>query len=86
MPNYRYRCQKPECQSEFDEFRPVDERHQVVCPACGSAVEILILSVGLSIFKPDWYEHIALNPIWIESKAQLREECRKHKKEACALM
>ena len=29
------------------------------------------------IFKEEWYEHIAENPIFIKSKKQLREECDK---------
>lgn len=29
-------------------------------------------------FREGWYEHIALDPIYISSAQQLRDECRKH--------
>lgn len=29
------------------------------------------------IWKPDWWEHIAEEPIYINSKKKLREECKK---------
>jgi len=41
---------------------------------------------AVHIFKPMWYDDICETPIWVESKKQLREECKKHNVMACRLM
>lgn len=41
---------------------------------------------NIEIFKPMVYEDICETPILIESKSQLREECKKHGVRACRLM
>jgi len=54
------------------------------CPICSQnkARE----GVYIEIFKPMVYTDICETPILIESKRQLREECRKHNVIACRLM
>jgi len=34
-------------------------------------------SPAVIIFREEWYEHIAENPIFIKNKKQLRHECEK---------
>lgn len=41
---------------------------------------------AIQIFKPMIYEDICETPILIESKRQLREECKKHNVIACRLL
>lgn len=41
---------------------------------------------GVITFKPMWYRDICETPLYIESKRQLRNECKKHNVIACRLM
>jgi hypothetical protein len=42
--------------------------------------------VAVQVFKPMMYTDICETPLWITSKRQLREECKKHNVMACRLM
>ena len=41
---------------------------------------------NMHIFKPMWYEDIDVQPIYIESKRQLKEECKKRNLVAVRLL
>ncbi|KKN42504.1 hypothetical protein LCGC14_0712650 [marine sediment metagenome] len=43
-------------------------------------------SVSIGIFKPMIYNDICETPLLIESKRQLRRECKKHNVIACRLL
>jgi len=76
MPMYDFICKK--CSLEFDGIAKVDDRHKRRCPKCGGFTEIK-LNVGRYIpFKSGIYEHIAKEPMHIDSKKELKEACRKH--------
>lgn len=53
---------------------------EIVQCSCGATKRKIISTRGAGIdwFKPDWYEHIAKEPIFVESKKQLKAECEKH--------
>lgn len=72
MPTYKVRCRK--CNKVFEAVARIAERNKIKCE-CGGDITIVISLPFVSIFKPDWYEHIAENPIYITSKKQLRQEC-----------
>lgn len=55
-----------------------------VCPECTTSKRAE--GAAVHIFKPMVYEDICETPILIESKRQLREECRKHNVIACRLL
>jgi putative FmdB family regulatory protein len=74
MPLYKVRCSK--CNKEFEAFAMIKDRLTIKC-SCGSGTTIVPCATGIHIFKADWYEHIDEEPIWIESKKQLKEECDK---------
>jgi len=85
MPLYEYECGK--CGTSFDEYVDVKDRNNVRCKRCGELADRLISrSTGLNIFKPMWYEDICEKPIWVESRKQLKEECKKHDVIACRLL
>lgn len=76
MPLYIYKCNY--CKTETELFRSVKERDCVSICECGRDRErILTPQVSVDIWKPQWFEHIDVNPIYIESKKQLKEECEK---------
>ena len=54
------------------------------CPICSQ--NKVREGVHIEVFKPMVYTDICETPILIESKRQLREECRKHNVIACRLM
>jgi putative FmdB family regulatory protein len=84
MPLYQLRCKS--CQHDFTELLKVEERNQAKCPVCGSSTELRIGGTAKGfVWKPMWMEHLDTKPVWIESKKQLREECRKRKVDAPCL-
>lgn len=75
---YEYYCEN--CGKEFDEVRTMEERNDPIdCLVCGSSDTHRTFRSGCNVFvfEPMWYEHIAEDPIYIESKRQLKEECDK---------
>jgi len=78
VPTYEYACLA--CGRRFDVIKPVREyARQEVCPACRSArtKRLIAVSQGAHTWRPGWWEDIDIKPIWIESKRQLIEECKK---------
>jgi hypothetical protein len=61
-----------------------------VCKKCGWWERVCKcngdLSANIQVFKPMIYTDITDHPILIESKKQLREECKKHGVIAARLM
>jgi len=77
MPLYRYQCK--ECNHEFEEYRPIDRRYDVLCPECGEGkIEIIIKKpASYHPFPEGWWEHLDVKPIYISSRRQLKDECKK---------
>lgn len=86
MPIYTQRCLK--CGNIFDDFRLLKDFENN--PRCqfpdidnkskchGESNRIIVNGGGgINVFKPQWFEHIAPDPIFIESKKQLNAECKK---------
>ena len=60
-----------------------------VCEKCGWWKPICKCTKGapaIHIWKPRYFEHLDVKPVWIESKRQLREECKKRNLKAACLM
>lgn len=74
MPNYDYRC--AECGNIFEEHRSVAERRMARC-ACGAVPELQLGSSQPIIFKEGLYEHLGLKSVYVSSKRQLKDECKK---------
>ena len=78
MPRYDFACRS--CGIEFEANVPVAERDNVACPRCGAVLGVVrraVYPVAVHLWKPQFFEHIDVKPIWIESKRQLKEECAK---------
>lgn len=78
MPLYLYKCSV--CKEEFEELRPVEGRYHAQCPVCKSEDCKLLVPKGVNSgfeLKPQYFEHLDTKPVFIESKAHLREECKK---------
>ena len=74
MPLYEYE----HCGKRFEKFLPmVKSGEPQDCPICGKSSQKVISLPAVSTFKPRYYENIDVEPIWIESKRQLKEECAK---------
>lgn len=84
MPLYDYQCEA--CSHEFEAFNSMANRRRQRCEKCDGRAVIVIRAAAVHLFQPDWYEDITHKPLWIETKRQLREECKKHGVEAVALM
>ena len=84
MPLYSYECDK--CGRKFSQFSTIQNRHKMMCECGGRATKLLGDRVRTDIFQPMWYEDICETPVWVESKGQLREECKKHNVLSCRLM
>lgn len=55
------------------------------CPYCHKDIP-LGEGPNVQVFKPMWYNDICERPIWVTSKRQLREECKKHNVIAARLL
>jgi len=75
MPVYVYRCKT--CGTIKGVLQPIYERSPQY--HCGRLMQRSYTDehVSTSIWKPDWWEDIAEKPLWIQSKQQLFEECKK---------
>ena len=85
MPLYKYRCSS--CENTFEELRRMDDRNKPIsCPECGANSE-LTLSPNAKVFpfEPQFFDDLDVKPVWIRSKAHLKEECRKRGMRAICL-
>jgi hypothetical protein len=57
-----------------------------VCPMCAEEKERRVGSPAVHIFKPMVYTDICETPLLIESKRQLKAECKKHNVIAARLL
>jgi putative FmdB family regulatory protein len=73
MPLYDVRC--PKCEKIQEVFHKMTEEHPLC--ECGGQTEVVLNSRGRDWFTPHWNENIDEKPIYIESKKQYREECKK---------
>jgi hypothetical protein len=60
----------------MDVFHKMDEAPRIECE-CGKGMSKVINSKGRDWFKPFWHEHLDSKPIYIESKKQYQEECKR---------
>lgn len=84
MPLYDYKCIG--CGHEFEEFRHIEDRHNMTCPLCQETAKQLISRTKDDWFKPHWNENITHEPVFVESKRHYKELCRKHGVMARCLM
>lgn len=83
MPIYDFKCNSCGIQKEISmsvkEYEDYLEKGgQMWCLCGGGAERVFTSSQAIRVFKPDWYEHIASEPIYVESREQLKKECAKH--------
>ena len=71
MPIYGYQCKK--CNREWEAFRRIMERLEERCPDCHKRPQLL-LSANVQVFKPFWHPHLQHEPVYIETKKQLKKE------------
>ncbi|PCJ26711.1 MAG: hypothetical protein COA94_04760 [Rickettsiales bacterium] len=74
MPLYDYKCER--CHTTIEVFHKIKE-NPPLCD-CGSKLVKLIQPARVRMFRAGIYEHIAHNPIQIDSMKQLKKECKKH--------
>ena len=76
MPVYSYKCDK--CCTEWDNINKVAARADEVCRVCGRLATLILSIPGQHIsFRSGFFEHIAPDPIYINSKQKLKDECNK---------
>ena len=79
MPVYNYQC--PNCQDLQEVLKPIKEFDRPeFCPNCNGQMVRKLPTLAIHVFEPQWFEHIANEPIFIRSKRHLLEECKKHGK------
>ena len=84
MPLYDFKCL--ECGREFEEFSKIEGRLQVVCK-CGGSTQILLSPPHRDWFRPHLNEHLDPDKsIFISSKGQYKELCKKYGVQARCLL
>jgi len=87
MPIYPQRCL--ECKHEWDDTRSIAQIElNPKCPECQGLSERFIASGhgGSHQFPAGFWEHIDVDPVYIGSRKQLKEECEKRKVAASGYM
>ena len=76
MPTYDFECK--DCTENFEDFAFINDRGDVKCPKCDGETKI-VHNVGVAphIFREGWYEHVSTKPLYITSKRQLLDACKK---------
>lgn len=75
MPLYDYQCVS--CNGITEVFHKIKEEAPV-CPSCGGQLNKMIQTPRVRLFRSGVYEHIAYEPLQIDSMKQLKAECKKH--------
>jgi hypothetical protein len=83
---HNYECMT--CENVFEIAVP-DVNYFVECPKCGQNAKVTFdwgKCNSIDVFKPYWEDNIDLQPVYIESKAHLAQECAKRDLKAARLM
>lgn len=76
MPLREYKCLK--CGLTFEILVRSFSQKEVSCPGCGSRrLQKLISRFYPDIFKPYWHHNLDVEPVYIESRKQEKEEFEK---------
>lgn len=73
MPLYDVKCEN--CEKVKEIFKKIDDPLSKC--ECGGELRILLNAKGRDWFQPHWNENLDDKPIFVESKQQYREECKK---------
>lgn len=85
MPTYDFECTK--CGKRWEQVLPMAQRNNSKrCECGGGGKRIYSLGSRVEVFKPMWYDDLAETPIYIDSKRQLREECKRRNLIAARLL
>ena len=78
MPLYDYECGT--CEAQFEENHRIADRGTAV--HCGRTAKLLVgaSAPAAHVFKPMWAENIASEPVFVRTKKQYKEECKKRGK------
>lgn len=74
MPLFDYHCSVCGTTEEYLVKRYDDA---VLCE-CGRQKDKKVSLPSIVLFHKGWYEHIAADPIYVDSMKQLKKECKKH--------
>lgn len=77
MPIYKHSCKQ--CNKVYSEYSTIADRNNSNCPECGSSdtpIQISNFNRG-HVFRPGFYEHLDTEPVYVGSKKQMKEECKK---------
>lgn len=75
MPIYTVQC--PSCNIKYDALVSVEDRHNILCNECNETVEIVLTAPKVHTFPAGYWDNLDINPVYIDSKKQLKEECDK---------
>ena len=73
MPTYTYKCLS--CGHEFDVTRPMKDSGKKTYCKCGAFADKRFDVVRTHVFEKRVFEHLGPEPVYIESKKQLKREC-----------
>lgn len=79
MPLYHLKCRDGH---ELKDFMTYEKMIKKRCPTCRKKMEMQFAPAGVILFRPGVYEHISLEPKYIDSPNELVAECRKHGKQS----
>ena len=76
MPSYNYHCRA--CDKDFIAAKCIAKRSHGHCPDCGKRGKKEFTVSRVMVWEPMVYEHITSQPLYIETKQQLKDACKKY--------
>ena len=78
MPLYDTKCNDCGLEEERLARYKAVEGNELRCSSCGGTVKILVRPSKFIPFQARWFEHFGPDPIYVESKKQLKALCKEH--------
>jgi putative FmdB family regulatory protein len=76
MPLYDFDC--TQCNTRKEMFVNYEDRNDQSCDDCDTLLERQIPTPSVQVFKGGWYEHIASEPIYCETRSELSDACKRN--------
>lgn len=76
MPTLDFLCKT--CNTVEELTISYEDRNGQICSSCGMTLEVQLATPSVHSFPSGVYEHIGEEPVYIGSRAKLKEECKKN--------
>lgn len=76
MPIYDFECAP--CRLRREVYVIYEDKDTIKCQRCKELMHRLPSAPAVHVFHGGWYEHIAADPIYCETRAELSDACKRN--------